>query len=85
MDDDDKHYDKSGNNKAWWRTSWGMVAIFFAILAGYSLFKEHAVHFGGWLIWAIIILCPLVHIFMHRGHGHRHHKDSDNKDDEEEK
>ncbi len=40
------------------------VAVFF-------LWQEHRAHMLGVLPWALLLLCPLIHIFMHRGHsGH---------------
>lgn len=31
---------------------------------------EHRPHLFGWLPYLIILACPLMHFFMHRGHGH---------------
>ena len=42
----------------------------FAAIAGYFLFSEHQVHVLAILPWALILLaCPLLHMFMHSGHG----------------
>jgi hypothetical protein len=38
------------------------------------LFTEHRAHVLGALIWLPLILCPLMHMFMHGRHGsHRGH------------
>ena len=51
-----------------------LVFIGFAIIAGALLFTEHRAHVLGALIWLPLLACPLMHVFMHRGHGgHRGH------------
>jgi hypothetical protein len=34
------------------------------------LIIEHRPHLFGWLPYLIILACPLMHLFMHRGHHH---------------
>ena len=57
------------------------VFIGFLLVAGYFLFTEHRAHLSGWLssygIWILLLACPLMHLFMHRGHGHGGHGSSD--------
>jgi Protein of unknown function (DUF2933) len=58
----------------------GLVLIGFLIIAGALLFTEHRAHVLGLFIWLPIIACPLMHLFMHGGHGHHgshHHQQSD--------
>lgn len=50
----------------------------FAVIALVLLWGEHKVHLLGALPWLILLACPLMHIFMHGGHGnhgggHNHH------------
>ena len=33
---------------------------------------EHRPHLFGWLPYLIILACPLMHLFGHRGHRHHH-------------
>jgi Protein of unknown function (DUF2933) len=47
----------------------GLVLIGFLIIAGALLFTEHRAHVLGILIWLPLLACPLMHIFMHGGHG----------------
>ncbi|MBD3639498.1 MAG: DUF2933 domain-containing protein [Marinobacter sp.] len=50
----------------------------FAIIALILLWGEHKVHLLGALPWLILLACPLMHIFMHGGHGNhggRHNHD----------
>lgn len=51
-----------------------LVFVGFAIIAGALLFTEHRAHVLGALIWLPLLACPLMHVFMHHGHGgHRGH------------
>jgi len=48
----------------------GLVALIgFLAVATYFLWEEHQVHILGALPWALLLLCPFLHFFMHRGHG----------------
>jgi len=53
------------------RTKW--VFIGFLVIAAYFLVTEHRAHLSGWLssywIWLLLLACPLMHLFMHGGHG----------------
>ncbi len=50
------------------RGRWVFLAFF--IMAAALLFTEHRAHVLGVLPWLFLFLCPLMHIFMHGGHGH---------------
>jgi hypothetical protein len=60
-----------------WRF-WPALVVFAAI-ALFLLWEEHEAHLLGALPYLILLLCPLMHVFMHRGHGrdkdgpHDHH------------
>jgi hypothetical protein len=43
----------------------------FGLAAAYFLWTEHRAHVIEYLPWAILALCPLMHLVMHRGHGER--------------
>ena len=48
----------------------GRVALAgFAVVAAYFLWTEHRAHVIQYLPWGLLALCPLMHRFMHRGHG----------------
>lgn len=55
----------------------GIVLLGFLAIAGALLFTEHRAHVLGLLVWLPILACPLMHFFMHRGHGHHHGSDRD--------
>jgi hypothetical protein len=48
----------------------GLVLVGFLIIAGALLFTEHRAHVLGLLVWLPLLACPLMHMFMHGGHGH---------------
>ncbi|WFU39003.1 DUF2933 domain-containing protein [Bradyrhizobium sp. CB82] len=50
----------------------GIVLLGFLAIAGALLFTEHRAHVLGLLIWLPLLACPLMHFFMHGGHGHHH-------------
>ncbi|MEW5707472.1 MAG: DUF2933 domain-containing protein [Pseudomonadota bacterium] len=56
------------------RVNW--VLLGFIAVAAFFLFTEHRAHLLGVLPFLILLACPLLHLFMHRGHGghgsHRH-------------
>lgn len=41
----------------------------FLAVAGFLLFTEHRAHLLGILPYLILLACPLMHLFMHHGHG----------------
>jgi Protein of unknown function (DUF2933) len=57
-----------------------LVFLGFAIIAGALLFTEHRAHVLGALIWLPLLACPLMHVFMHHGHGgHEGHGQQSNE------
>ena len=53
--------------------------IVFLGVAGFFLLTEHRAHVLGYLPFLIFLLCPLMHIFMHKGHGKQGSNDGDHK------
>lgn len=59
----------------WWKSP-KEIAVLVALAAlGLYLIIAHQQHVLGALPFLIILLCPLIHLFMHKGHGHNHHED----------
>jgi hypothetical protein len=51
------------------RSPGGLVLLAFLTIAGFFLWQEHRAHLLGVLPYLLLLACPLMHIFMHRGHG----------------
>lgn len=45
----------------------------FLGIATFFLWAEHKAHIMGALPWILLLACPLIHLFMHGGHGHAGH------------
>jgi hypothetical protein len=55
--------------KPWWQTPFGFVLCGFLAIAAFFLITEHAAHLYGILPYLFLLACPLMHLFMHHGHG----------------
>ena len=53
-----------------WRTRYGVGFLIFGATTAYFLLTEHLAYVVGALPLLILLACPLMHVFMHRGHGH---------------
>ena len=73
-----KHMDNPGKFRfsKWLLSRTGLVFIIFLVIAAFFLITEHTAHFFGILPYALLLLCPFLHLFMHSGHGdHGTHDD----------
>jgi hypothetical protein len=52
-----------------WRSKSGIFLLGFLAVAAFYLVTEHTAHFLGALPFLIFLACPLMHLFMHHGHG----------------
>ena len=59
-------------NKPIWGSTQGIAAIGIIGAVSYFLFMEHQEHLLELLPYLIFLLCPLMHLFMHKGHAHSH-------------
>lgn len=50
----------------------GIVMMGFLALGFVLMFTEHRAHVLGALPFLLLLSCPLMHLFMHHGHGHHH-------------
>ncbi len=51
----------------WSKTN--IAFIGFIAIAGFYLVAEHRAHLFGYLPFILLLACPLLHVFMHGGHG----------------
>ncbi len=66
---------------SFWFTPKGLAALGLISAASYFLLVEHREHLFQFLPYLIFLLCPLMHIFMHGGHGsHGHNVDESEQD-----
>ncbi len=73
MTDHDHSHRHSATGGSFWTSRGGLVLIAFLAIGGTLLFTEHRAHVLGVLPWLFILACPLMHVFMHGGHGHGGH------------
>ena len=56
----------------WIKRRAGGAAVMIAVIAAFYLLREHWGHLFGTVPYALLLACPLMHLFMHHGHGRRH-------------
>lgn len=65
------------STKQFLRSRTGLVLLAFLAIAAFFLITEHTAHVFGILPYALLLLCPVLHLFMHREHGgHSGHGDN---------
>jgi hypothetical protein len=65
--------EETRHNESAWRLPIKLVLLVFALIGVFFLITEHRGHVMPWLPWLLLAACPLMHVFMHHGHGsHRH-------------
>lgn len=56
-----------------WQSRYALGLLVFGAIAAYFLLSEHRAHFFGALPFLLLLACPLMHVFMHGGHGKHGH------------
>lgn len=70
--------DQSPDRNSLLRSRFFWVFIVFLAITAFFLITEHTAHFFGILPFALLLLCPVLHLFMHGGHrGHHDQNPSD--------
>ena len=55
---------------SFWTSRAGVAFLAFTAIAAFYLFVEHKAHLLGAAPYLLLLACPLMHVFVHRGHGH---------------
>lgn len=63
------HFDEHGSPPSFWRSRYAIGLVVIGGIAVYFLLTEHLAHVVGALPYLLLLACPLMHVFMHRGHG----------------
>jgi hypothetical protein len=71
MDDHSSDNAQRPESSRIWRT--GLVLFGFLVIGGVLLISEHRIHLLGALIYLPLLLCPLMHFFLHRHGSHGPH------------
>ena len=71
MHEHSEHHDEP--QRSFLTSPMGLTLLGFVIIAGAYLVAEHSAHLWGVLVWLPILAYPLMHFFMHGGHGHGGH------------
>jgi len=82
---DHMHLSDASGPKGFWDSRYSIGLAILGLIAAYFLLSEHRAHFVGALPYLLLLACPLMHVFMHRGHGERrdgsgHHADQQRAD-----
>lgn len=68
-----QHTRHDGSQGSFWTSRVFLVFLGFTAIAIVLLWEEHKVHILGVIPYLFVLACPLMHIFMHGGHGEHHH------------
>jgi len=60
---------KIGGSRSFLRSPTWLILIAFLAIVAFYLVIEHTAHVLGLLPYALLLLCPILHLFMHGGHG----------------
>ena len=77
-------HEKNATPPSFWRSRYAVGLLVLAAVATYFLLSEHRAHFFGALPFLLLLACPLMHVYMHHGHGNHggghagHHADDRN-------
>lgn len=64
---------------SFWRSRYAIGLLVMGAVAVYFLLTEHLAHTIAALPFVLLLACPLMHVFMHHGHG-EHGKPRGKKD-----
>ena len=71
--------DQQHAHPSFWKSPVGIIATIVAVVASAYLWVTHRDHVLALLPFAFLAACPLMHFFMHRGHGHGSHSQGESR------
>lgn len=81
---DHSHHSRSAPSAgSFWSSRAFLVFLGFAAIAVVLLWEEHKAHILGAIPYLFLLACPLLHVFMHGGHGG--HSDQGARSDQDSK
>ncbi|OIQ98652.1 hypothetical protein GALL_193100 [mine drainage metagenome] len=75
-----EHDEHTGHGSQPAPRGYNWVFIAFLAIAAFYLFTEHRAHLLGALPFLLLLACPLMHVFMHHGHGGAHGSPNENSE-----
>jgi len=75
---DHQHENHEGEDKVFQKSKY--VKIGFILIISYFLWMEHRAHIIEFLPFILLAACPLMHVFMHKGHGSSHENEKNGKE-----
>lgn len=63
------NHEHQSEGRSWPGSRRSLVLIAFLAIIAFFLFSEHRAHLFGILPYLLLLACPFMHFFMHRGHG----------------
>lgn len=69
MSEHARRHPGSPPEQSFWRGRTGIAFLVVGVVVATYLLFEHTAHVIQWLPFGILLLCPLMHIFIHGGHG----------------
>lgn len=61
-----QHLPRSPSNKRI-----NIALVLFLVIIAFFFFMEHRAHLLAFLPFVLLLACPIIHLWMHRGHGDR--------------
>ncbi|MBC7702198.1 DUF2933 domain-containing protein [Aquabacterium sp.] len=52
----------------------GIAVAMLGLIAAFYFLREHWQHVAGNWPYLLLLACPVMHLFMHHGHGHDAHQ-----------
>ena len=75
-------HDNHRHSESWLFSRTGIVTLGALAILGLLVYSGHSAHLLGYAPFLLILACPLMHLFMHGGHGHGEHRHGTTADDD---